>query len=86
MSIQQHAATGGYRMAKKSKLENRLTDAAVKIGSVAGKMDGTAHRTAEKATRAAKVAKKELVALGKQMDALTAQLKKSRERLQRALK
>lgn len=73
-------------MAKKGKLETKLTDAAVKIGSVAGKVDGTAHRTAVKAAQAAKVAREELIALGKQMDALSNQLKKSRERLQRALK
>jgi hypothetical protein len=69
-------------MAKKS----RLTTAAVQIGSAVGKVDGTAHRTADKAVKAAHVARQELMELSKQVDALTQQLKKSTKRLKAALK
>jgi hypothetical protein len=69
-------------MAKK----NRLRDAAVKIGSAVGKVDGTAHRTAHKAAKAAHVAKQELFELTKQVDALKRQLKKSTKHLKGALK
>jgi hypothetical protein len=62
-------------MAKK----NKLTDAAVKIGSAVGRVDGTAHK-------AARVAKQELAEMTKQVDALKRQLKKSTKRLTNALK
>ena len=62
-------------MAKK----NALKDAAVKIGSAVGNLDGRAH----KATR---VAEQELTALSKQVDALKKQLIKSTEKLKSALK
>ncbi len=69
-------------MAKK----NKLTDAAVQIGSVMGRVDGKAHKAVNKATKAAHVARLELIALSKQVDALKKQLKKSSSRLQSALK
>jgi hypothetical protein len=69
-------------MAKKSK----LTEAAVKIGTAAGKADRTARQTANKAAIATRLARKELVQLAKQMDALKKQLKKSSKRLKRALR
>ena len=65
-------------MAKKSKLKA----AAVTIGTAAGKVDATAH----KAAKAAHVAKQELIELGKQVDLLKKQLKKSTDRLKSALK
>jgi len=68
-------------VAKKS----RLRDAAVKIGSTVGKADAAAHTAAHKAAMAAHVARQELVELGKQVDALKRQLKKSTKRLKRAL-
>ena len=58
----------------------------MKIGSTVGKVDGTSHRAAHKAARAAHVAGLELIELRKQMDALKRQLKKSSERLKSALK
>ena len=69
-------------MAAKSK----LTDAAVKIGSAVGKADGTAHKAANKALKAAHVARVELMELSKQVEALKKQLKKSTGRLKSALK
>ena len=72
---------GGNSMAKK----NRLTNAAVKIGSAVGRVDGTAHSAAHKAAKAAHVAKQELAEMSKQLDALTKQLKKSAQRLKKAL-
>jgi hypothetical protein len=69
-------------MAKK----NRLTDAAVKIGSAVGKVEGTAHKAALKAVKAAHVVNQELVELTKQVDALKKQLKKSTKHLKNALK
>ena len=69
-------------MAKKSKLKA----AAVTIGAAAGKVDATAHATAHKAAKAAHVAKQELIELGKQVDLLKKQLKKSTDRLKSALK
>jgi hypothetical protein len=69
-------------MAKK----NRLKDAAVKIGSAVGRMDGTAHKAAHKAAKAAHVAKLELIELSKQVDALKKQLEKSTQHLKNALK
>ena len=75
--------TGGTDyMAKKNTLKN----AAVRIGTAAGTIDGTAHRAIRKAAAAAHVAKKELVAVGKQVEALKKQLEKSSKRLQAALK
>ncbi|MGC2331821.1 MAG: hypothetical protein WA581_10230 [Candidatus Acidiferrales bacterium] len=65
-------------MAKKS----RLTEAAVKIGSVVGKADRTAH----KVVKAGVVAKKELAAISKQVEALKKQLQKTTKKLQRALR
>jgi hypothetical protein len=62
-------------MAEKS----RLKDAAVKIGSAVGRVDGKAHK-------AAQVAKQELAELTKQVEALSKQLKKSTKNLKSALK
>ncbi|MGA3294331.1 MAG: hypothetical protein ABSE45_10170 [Candidatus Acidiferrales bacterium] len=64
-------------MAKKSK----LTQAAVTIGSVMGKADRTAHKVA----KAGVLAKKELAAISKQVDALKKQLRTTTKRLKRAL-
>jgi len=64
-------------MAKKSK----LTQAAVKIGSVMGKADRKAHKIAE----AGVVAKKELDAISKHVDALKRQLVKTTKRLKVAI-
>jgi len=69
-------------MASKSKLK----DAAVKIGSVAGKVDGTAHRAARKTVEAIQVARRELDDVSKQVEALKKQLAKSSKRLQETLK
>jgi hypothetical protein len=65
-------------MAKKS----GLTRAAVRIGSVVGKADRTAH----KVVKAGTVAKKELAAISKQVEALKKQLQKTTKKLQRALR
>jgi len=65
-------------MAKNSK----LTQAAVKIGAAMGKADRTAHKVA----RAGVVAKKELAAISKQVEALKKQLLKTTKRLQSALR
>jgi hypothetical protein len=73
---------GGNHMASKSKLK----DAAVKIGSVVGKVDGTAHRAARKTSEAIKVAHRELQDVTKQVEALKKQLAKSSKRLQDALR
>lgn len=64
-------------MAKK----NKLTQAAIKIGSAVGKADRTAH----KVVRAGAVAKHELDAISKQVDALKKQLQKTTKRLKKAL-
>ena len=69
-------------MAKK----NRLKDVAVKIGSAVGRVDGTAHKAAYKAAKAAHVAKLELIELSKQVEALKKQLEKSTNNLKKALK
>jgi hypothetical protein len=69
-------------MAKKSKLK----DAAVQIGSTIGRVDGQAHKAVYKAAKAAHVAKLELIALSKQVDALKKQLQKSSNKLKSALK
>ena len=66
--------------------KNRLKDAAVKIGSAVGRVDGAAHKAALKAAQAAKVARQELIDLEKHVDALKKQLKKSTKRLKSALK
>jgi len=66
--------------------KNRLRDAAVKIGSAVGKVDGRAHKAAFKAAKAARVAKLELIELSKQVDALKKQLEKSTKHLKNALK
>jgi septal ring factor EnvC (AmiA/AmiB activator) len=73
---------GGNHMASKSKLK----DAAVKIGSVVGKVDGTAHKAARKTSEAIKVAHRELDDVTKQVQALKKQLAKSSKRLQDALR
>jgi hypothetical protein len=52
---------GGIHMAKK----NKLKDAAVKIGSAVGKVQGKAHKAAYRAAKAAHVAKQELAQLSK---------------------
>jgi hypothetical protein len=62
-------------MAKK----NKLRDAAVKIGSAVGRVDGTARK-------AARVAKQELTEMTKQVGAVKKQLKKSTKKLKSALK
>jgi ribonuclease HII len=64
-------------MAKKNKLRN----AAVRIGSAIGRADRTAHKVA----KASVVAKNELDAINKQIDALKRQLMKTTKRLKRAL-
>ena len=69
-------------MAKNSKLK----DAAIRIGSAAGKVDGTVHRAARDAAEAAHVAKQEFIKLSKQMKALNKQLQKSTQRLKKALR
>ena len=65
---------------------NRLRDTAMKIGAAAGRLDGRAHKAAQKATKAVHVAKAELAEVTKQLDALKTQLAKSSKRLQAALK
>jgi len=65
---------------------DRLRDAAVKIGTAAGRMDRKAHQTAQKAAKAGAVARDELRLLSKQVEALKNQLNKSAKRLQSALK
>ena len=69
-------------MAKK----NKLKDVAVKIGSAVGRVDGTAHKAAYRAAKAAHVAKLELIELSKQVEALKKQLEKSTKHLKDALK
>ena len=66
--------------------KNRLRDAAVKIGTAVGRVDGRAHKAAYKAAKAAHVAKLELIELSKQVDALKKQLEKSTKHLKSALK
>ena len=65
-------------MAKKTK----LTAAAVKIGTAVGRAD----RTARKVARAAQVAREELTALSKRVEALARDLKKARNRVRKALR
>jgi hypothetical protein len=64
-------------MAKK----NRLTRVAAGIGAAMGKADRKAHQFA----KAGVLAKKELVTIGKQVDALKRQLQKTTKRLKHAL-
>jgi hypothetical protein len=66
--------------------KNKFKDAAAKIGSVVGRVDGTAHKAAKKAAKAMHVAKQELDELTKHVNALKKQLAKSSKRLQSALK
>jgi hypothetical protein len=65
-------------MAKNSKLNK----AAVRIGAVMGKADRTAHKVA----KAGVVARKELAAISKQVEALKQQLQKATKRLKHALR
>jgi hypothetical protein len=65
-------------MAKKT----RLTRAAETIGTVVGRADRTAHKVA----KAGVVAKKELAAITKQVEALKKQLQKTTKRLRHALR
>jgi hypothetical protein len=65
--------------ARLMKRKNKLKATAVKIGSTIGRVDGAAHKAADRATTAAKVAKKELVGLSKH-------LSKSSQRVKVALK
>ncbi len=66
--------------------KNRLRNAAVRIGSAVGRVDGRAHKAATKAAKAAHVAKLELIELSKQVDALKKQLEKSTKHLKNALR
>ena len=66
--------------------ENGFRDAAVRVGSAVGRVDVKAHKAARKAAKAAHVARQELVALTKQVDALKRQLVQSTKRLKTALK
>jgi polyhydroxyalkanoate synthesis regulator phasin len=66
--------------------ENKLGDAAVRVGSALGRVDAKAHQAAREAVNAAHVARHELVALTKQVDALKRQLMQSSKRLKTALK
>lgn len=61
--------------------KNRLTRVAVKIGSAMGRADRKAHQIA----KAGVLAKKELVDISRQVDALKRQLQKTTKRLKRAL-
>jgi len=65
--------------------KDKLKDAAVKIGSAVGKIDGTAHKAAHKAAKRC-AWQGRAGCTSKQVDALTKQLKKSSKRLQSALK
>jgi hypothetical protein len=65
-------------MAKNSK----LNQAAVRIGAAMGKADRTAHKVA----KAGVVARKELAAISKQVEALKQQLQKATKRLKHALR
>ena len=75
--------TGGTDyMAKKNTLKN----AAVRIGTAAGTIDGKAHKAVHKAAAAAHVAKQELIEVSKQVESLKKPLEKSSRRLKNALK
>jgi hypothetical protein len=60
---------------------NRLKRAAVRIGKAVGRADRTAHKVA----KAAKVATEEISELKKKVESLSRDLKKSGDRLRRAL-
>jgi prefoldin subunit 5 len=62
--------------------KNRLTRVAVGIGEAIGRADRKAHQVA----RAGVVAKKELEAIGKQVDALKKQLQRTTKRMKAALR
>ena len=66
--------------------DNGLRDAAMRVGSAIGRVDAKAHKATRKAVKAAHVARQELVALTKQVDALKRQLMQSSKRLKTALK
>jgi protein-arginine kinase activator protein McsA len=68
-------------MAKKS----RLTEVSERIGTAIGKADKQAHVHARKVTHAGKVAKQELHAISKQIDALKKQLEKTSKRMKSVL-
>lgn len=61
--------------------EPKLTQTAKKIGAVMGRADRAAHKVAKAGT----VAKQELAAISKQVEALKKQLQKTTKRLKRAL-
>jgi len=61
---------------------SKLTRAAVKIGAAMGKTDLRAHKVA----KAGALAKKELAAISKQVEALKRQLQVSTKRLSRVLR
>ena len=69
-------------MARNDKLKN----AAVKIGTAAGTVDAKAHKALNKAVTAVETAKEELAEVTKQLEALKQQIAKSSKRLQNALK
>ena len=60
----------------------KLKAAAVRIGTAVGR----AERTARRVGKAAQVAREELAQLTKQVEALARELKKSSERLKRAIR
>jgi hypothetical protein len=60
---------------------SRLTQAAVRIGGAMGRADRAAHKVA----KAGSVAKEELEAISKQVEALKRQLQKTTKRIKRAL-
>lgn len=68
--------------ARRINKDSKLTQAAVKIGAVMGKADRTAHKVA----KAGAVAKEELAAISKQVEALKKQLQKTTKRLKLALR
>jgi len=67
-------------------MNNKLKDAAVKIGSAVGRMDGTAHKAARKTAEAMEEARRELHHMTKQVESLKKQLAKSSKRLRNALR
>jgi len=62
--------------------KNRLTRVAVGIGEAIGRAD----RKAQQVAKAGVVARKELEAIGKQVDALKKQLQKTTKRMKAALR
>jgi hypothetical protein len=66
--------------------KNKFKAAAAKIGGAVGRIDGTAHKAAHKASVALDVAKGELNDVAKQVEALKKQLAKSSKKLQAALR